>query len=171
MSKVKLDEYVGPHVKEKLKHNLRRKEEKAIKNKRINEIKNNGYRYWSGYYLKDEVRIGHYKEVNIPEQIIKQTIIAKTVGLTVTDYDPVTNEKKEKTIYIPVYENIEKVIPAHTKRQLTEIEYKALKKPYLKKSENSLAFHKKVSNKRVRKARNLDNGSYYKKVYDMRYWF
>ena len=148
MSKVK---YPGAyefstHDRTKARHALRRKETFKTKNNRIKEA---DY-YYGGYYVKDFRYECKIKKVFVPERIYtpNKIRITKDKGIEFIQQEPV-------------------IIPAHYEKRRYSISKRDIK-PYLKRASiGCKKYHKRVSNKKVRRSTSTYSRGKYKHLYDV----
>ena len=149
--------------KTKLRHNLRRVETKRKKRERLNNYKNNVYRFMRGYYTKDHEWVGEYETVEVPEQIID------TYHFEWRNELHFDKDGKCYPIKVPVkIIDGKKTIPAHTKR--VHKRTKEIEVPTRPVRINTNI--KKIRKMAERKIRNynkdeLFQGGSYKKIYDV----
>ncbi len=162
MSKIK-GEY-DFHTKEKLRHSLRRKEEKNIKESRLNAANNDEYRYCRGYYVRDERYHGRYEIRTVPERTEERWHLShwETKRHLISD----TNGDVREVYWPEPIHIIEKVIiPEHEEIVKRCGEYVPIK-PYLCRMHITKRFYKRMAAKAARKTA-FSNGANYKKAYDI----
>lgn len=165
MSKLKnLPENITPHIKKKLIHNMRRKDDVRVKEKRKMGAKTYGYGY--RYYIMDHKYIRESYEVTYPARYEPTWHLEHTVK----NYIDKEGNAQRIDDYKKVYDG-DQYIPARTVRRSHIVGVEFLEKPYLKQisKQKIKKYFKKYAQKKVRHFRPDDavSGSGYRKIYDI----
>lgn len=145
--------------KEKAIHSLRRFE---TRKKKQNRIKNSD-KFYNGYYVRKDKRVGIYETVEVPEQKkIIRNYEHKIIRVMNSD-----GEIEAKYVSIPTL--IEKVIPAHIYKSRVGSKY--IPVPVVPRRINSYSackkLYKKLTTRKVRHSKVLYNNNSRKKLEDL----